>query len=127
MVTLKTTIHDSSITLLRNALLGNLGIDPFGESPHVRTDLAKLDWGGCEVLDSVLECLVEVAIIQEDVWVVVPPVEVALDGLDGLNDAFQFLISGQDDEGAVGAGPGGVGLETALDEDLVIFLADFPV
>lgn len=57
----------------------------------------------------------------------VPAVKMALDGLDGLNDAFQFLVSGQDDKGAVGAGLGGVGLETALYEDLVILLADFPV
>jgi hypothetical protein len=58
---------------------------------------------------------------------VVPAVEVALDGLDGLDDTFQLLVSGQDDEGTVGAGLGGVGFETAFDKDLVILLADFPM
>lgn len=127
MVTLKTTIHDGSIALLRNALLGNLGIDPIGETPHLRANLAKLDGGGCVVLNGVLERLVEVAIVQKDVWVVVPAIEVALDGLERLDNAIQFLVPGQDDEDAVGARLGSVGLETALDEDLVILLADFSV
>jgi hypothetical protein len=45
MVTFQTTIHDSSITLLRNALLGNLGVNPLRETPHLRTNLAELDGG----------------------------------------------------------------------------------
>lgn len=127
MVAFQATIHDSSITLLRNTFLCNLGVNPLGETPHLGPDLAKLNGGRCKVLNGVLECLVEVAIVQEDVWVMVPSVEVALDGLDGLNNTFEFLVSGQDDKGAVGAGLGGVRLETALDEDLVILLADFSV
>lgn len=57
----------------------------------------------------------------------VPAVEVALDRLDGLDDTVQLLVPGQDDEGTVGPGLGRVGFQAALDEDLVVFLTDFPV
>lgn len=49
----------------------------------------------------------------------------ALNRLDGLYNTVQLFISGEDDEGAVGSGLGSVGLETAFDKDLVVFLADF--
>lgn len=126
MVALQATVHDGGVSLLRDTLLGDLGVDPFGKAPHLRADLAKFHRGGGVVLDGVLECLVEVAIVQEDVGVVVPPVEVALDRLDGLNDTVQLLISGQDDESAVGTRLASVGLEAAFDKDLVILFADFP-
>lgn len=125
MVALETTIHDCGVSLLRNAFLGDLGIDPFGKAPHFGTDLAKLNRSRRVVLDDILEGLIEVAVIQEDVWVVVPAVEVTLDGLDGLNDTVQFLIPGEDDEGAIDPGLGCVWLEAALDEDLVVLFADF--
>lgn len=82
VIAFQSTIHDSCVALLRDALFGHLRIDPFGEAPHFRADLAKLDGGGGIVLDSVLEGLIEVAIVQENVRVVVPAVEVALDRLD---------------------------------------------
>lgn len=126
MVTFQTAVHDSSITLLRNALLGDLWVYPVGKTPHIRSDLAEFDRSRCIVFDSVLERLVEVAIIQEYIRVVIPPVEVTLDRLDRLDDTVQLLISGQYDKGAVGSGLGGVGLEAAFDENLVVFLADFP-
>lgn len=125
MVTFQTTVHDGSITLLGNALLGDLGVDPVGEPPHIRTDLAKFNRGRGIVLDGIFEGLVEVAIVEEDIWVVVPAVEVTLNGLDRLNDTFQLLVSGEDNEGAVGSGLGGIGLETAFDKNLVVLFADF--
>ena len=127
MVTFKAAVHDGGVALLGDALLGDLGVDPFREAPHLRADLAKLDGGGCVVLDGVLEGLVEVAVVEEDVGVVVPAIEVALDGLDGLDNTIQLLVPGQDDKGAVGPGLGGVGFQAALDEDLVVLLTDFPV
>lgn len=127
VVTFHATVHDSSITLLGDTLLGDLGVNPVRETPHVRANLAELDGSRSVVLDSVLEGVVEVAIVQKDVGVVVPAVEVALDGLDGLDDTVQLLVSREDDEGAIGAGLAGVGLKAAGDEDLVVFFADFPV
>lgn len=127
MVTLKSTVHDSSVTLLRDALLGDLGIDPFRKAPHLGANLTKLDGSRGVVLDSILECLVEVAIVQEDVGVMVPAVEVALDRLDGLNDTIKLLVSCQNNEGAIGTRLAGVGLETTFDEDLIVLFADFSV
>lgn len=127
VVTFHATVHDSGVTLLSDTLLCDLGVDPVRETPHVRANLAELDGSGSVVLDGVLEGVVEVAIVQEDVGVVIPAVEVALDGLDGLDDTVQLLVSGEDDEGAIDAGLAGVGLEAAGDEDLVVFFADSPV
>jgi len=121
VVGLETTVHDGSITLLRNALLGNLGVDPVRESPGARLDLAKLDGTRRVVLDDVLEGLVELAIVEEDVRVVVPPVKVALDGFDGLDDTFELLVAGQDDKGGVGTGLGCVGHEAAGHKTLSCF------
>jgi hypothetical protein len=109
VVAFQAAVHDGGVALLCDTLLGDLGVDPVGEAPHVGADLTKLDGGGCVVLDGILEGLVEVAIVEEDVGVVVPAVEVALDGLDGLNDTIQLLVPGQDDEGTVGPGLGRVG------------------
>lgn len=125
MVALQSTVHDSSVTLLRDALLGNLGIDPLREAPHLRANLAKLDRSRGVVLDSVLECLVEVAIVQEDVGVMVPAVEVALDRLNGLDDTIKLLVSCQNNKGTVGTGLAGVGLETTFDKDFIVLFADF--
>lgn len=125
MVALQSTVHDSSVTLLRDALLGNLGIDPFREAPHLGANLAKFDRSRGVVLDSVLECLVEVAIVQEDVGVMVPAVEVALDRLDGLDDTIKLLVSCQNNKGTVGTGLAGVGLETTFDKDFIVLFADF--
>lgn len=38
--------------------------------------------------DSVFEFLVEIGIVQEDVGVIPPPIEMSLDRFDGLDDAF---------------------------------------
>ncbi len=43
MVTLHATVHDSRISLLRNALLGNFRIDPVRETPHARINFTKFD------------------------------------------------------------------------------------
>lgn len=77
------------------------------------------------VADSFLEGLVELAVVEEDVGVVVPAVEVALDGANGLQDALELLVSGQDDKGGIGPGLGGVGGLAACEEDFVVFFADF--
>ena len=127
VVTFHATVHDRGVTLLGDTLLRDLGVDPVRETPHVRANLAELDGSRGVVLDGVLEGVVEVAIVQEDVRVVIPAVEVALDGLDGLDDTVQLLVSGENDKGAIDAGLAGVGLEAASDEDLVVLFADSSV
>jgi hypothetical protein len=125
VVALHTAVHDGVVSLLVDALLGHLGVDPVGVPPHVRANLAKLDRALGVVPDGVPEGLVELPIVEEDVGVVVPPVEVALDRLHGLDDALQLLVSREHDERSVGAGLARVGLEAACDEDLVVLLTDF--
>lgn len=125
VIALQTTIHDGIITLLGDAFLGDLGINPVRETPHVGANLAKLDGARGVVANSLLEGLVEVAVVEEDVGVVVPAVKVALDGANGLQDALELLVSGQDDKGGIGPGLGGVGGLAACEEDFVVFFADF--
>jgi len=126
VVALHAAVHDGGVALLGDALLGDLGVNPVREAPHVGTDLAKLDGTRGIVRYGVLEGLAEVAIVEEDVGVVVPAVEVALDRLDGLDDAVQLRVTREDDECGIGARLARVGLEAAGDEDLVVFFADFP-
>ncbi len=126
MVALEATVHDSVIALLGDAFLGDLGVDPVGETPHLRADLAKLNVTGSVISDHLLESLVELAIVEEDVGVVVPPIEVALNRLEGLQNTVQLLVSGQDDKGGIGAGLRVVGFLAACQEDLVVLFAYFP-
>jgi len=129
VVTLHTTVHDGSITLFSDALLGHVVVNPVGEAPHAGIDFAELDVRADVLTDLVFEGRVEVAIVQEDVWVVEPSIEVSLNRLERLQHTFEFLVTGEDDESGVGARL--VDLEgwvlTACDEDLVVFFADFPV
>lgn len=128
MVALETTVHDGSVALLGNSLLGNLLIDPVGVSPHVGTDKAKLDGGRSVVSHSLLEGLIEVAVVEEDVRVVEPAVEVTLNRLDGLDDTIQLLVACKDDKGGVGARSLiclSLGVEATVDKNLVMLFANF--
>lgn len=87
MVTLHTAIHDCLISLLRNALLGDLGIDPVWETPHFGVNLSKLHRRAGVIGDYLLECRVELAVVEEDIWIVIPSVEMAFNGFYGLDDA----------------------------------------
>ena len=127
MIAFQSTIHDGGISLLGDAFLGHFGIDPVGVPPHLGADLAKLDGGRGVVGHDVFERLVELAVVEEHVRVMIPAVEMALDGLDGLDDTFQLLVSREDDEGSIGSGPAGVGFQAARDEYFVVVFADFSV
>lgn len=129
MVTLEATIHDSRITLFSNTFLSNLVVDPVRVSPHLGANSTKLDSTRGVVADDILERLIELAVIQENIGVMKPSVEVAFDGLDGLDDTVKLLVPGEDDESAIGTGlvDFGLGVETTVDKDLIMFLADFPV
>jgi hypothetical protein len=129
VITLHTTVHNSSITLFSDALLGHIVINPVGEAPHTGIDLSKLDVGADVLADFIFEGRVEVAVVQEDVWVVEPSIEVSLNRFERLEHTFEFLVTGEDDESGVGAWL--VSLDdrvlTACDEDLVVLFANFPV
>jgi hypothetical protein len=129
VITLHATVHDGGVTLFSDALLGHVVVNPVGEAPHARIDLAELDVGADVLADLIFEGGVEVAVVEEDVWVVEPSVEVSLNGFERLQHTFEFLVTGEDDESGVGAWL--VSFDgrvlTACDEDLVVLFADFPV
>lgn len=87
MITFHTTIHDGIVSLLCDALLSNIRVDPVWEAPLLWRYLAPLDRSTNVLQDHLPECLVEVAVIEEDVWVMEPPIEMSLDGFDRLEDA----------------------------------------
>lgn len=82
VITLHTTVHDGGITLFSDALLGHVVVDPVREAPHGGIDLAELDIRADVLTDLVFEGRVEVAIVQEDVWVVEPSVEMSFNRLE---------------------------------------------
>lgn len=130
MVTFHATVHDSRITLLSHALLCDLRVNPVGETPHRVVDFAEFNGSTGVVLDSSLEIIVEIAIVQEHVGVVIPAVEMTLNGLQRLNHTIQLLISRENDKSGVGAGfliDVGANGHAASGEDLVMLLADFAV
>lgn len=79
MIALQATIHDSGITLLCNALSGYSGVQPIWKPPHIRPDLAKLDGTRSVVENGILEIVVEVSIIEDNIGIVVPSVEMSLE------------------------------------------------
>ena len=126
VVRFHSTIHDSCITLLRNTLLGDLWIYPVWETPHAGINLSKLNRGASIVGDCLLEVFVKVAVVQENIWVMVPSVEMALNGLDGLQDTLKLLVSGQNDESSVCLWLSSVWNGTSSNEYLIVLLANPP-
>lgn len=106
-------------------------IDPVRETPHGVVNLAELHRSTGIVLYGGLELLVEVAIVQKNIWIMVPTVEVPFNRLERLDNAIQLLISCEDDKSGVGTRGlcdfGGINGHAASREDLVMFFADFPV
>ena len=82
VVAFHTAVHDCSVALLANTFLGNLVVDPVGETPHGIVNLAKLHRGTGVILHGSHELVVKVTVVQEDVGIVVPAIEVTLDGLE---------------------------------------------
>jgi hypothetical protein len=124
VITLHATIHDGGITLFSDALLGDFVVDPIGETPHGAIDFAKLDLPAGVVEDGVFEVLVKVAVVQEDIRVVPPPVEMTLNRLDGLDDTVELLISGEDNKGGVCSGTGVVDVHTSGGKNFVVVLTN---
>lgn len=79
MVTGHATVHNCRISLLCDRFCSLIMIYPIRESPHAGVNLSKLNRTTGVVLNSVLELLVEDAVIEEDVGIVVPAIEVTFD------------------------------------------------
>lgn len=127
MVALQATIHDGGVTLLGDALLGDLFVDPVGKAPRPRLNPTEFDGSRCVVPNSLLEVVVEFGVVEENIGIVVPSVEMPLDGFDRLNNSINLLVAGQDDKGSVGSWGRGIGLEAAGHEYFVVFFADFTI
>jgi hypothetical protein len=127
MIALHASIHDRRITLLSDTFPSHLIVDPVRVTPHAVVDFAKLHGSTGVIQDGIFELLIKVAIVQKHVRIMPPSVEVALDGPDRLDDAVQFFISREHDEGCVGLGPGRFDVHTASCEYLVMFLTDSSV
>lgn len=78
MVALHTAVHDGIVALSCDSFFGNRGIDPFGPSPVLCGYLTPLHWCAGVIQDGLLECLIEDSIVEEDIGVVVPPIEMSL-------------------------------------------------
>lgn len=101
MIALQTTIHDGRVALLCNTFFGRFHVHPVWISPHVGSNLPKLDSTRCVVRDRRLEGIIEVPIVEEDIGVVVPPIEVPLHRFQGLNNPVQVTVPRKDNECSV--------------------------
>ena len=124
MITFHAAIHDCCITLFPDALTGNVCIDPFRIPPHAWIDFAKLDRSACVICNSFLEMLAKVAIIQENIWIVEPTVEMSFYRLYWLDDPNELLISSQDHECGICSWCIDLGLQAPRSKDFVVFLTN---
>ena len=108
VIALHTAVHNSRIALLPYTLLCHVLIDPVWVAPHAWVYLSKLHRCACVVCNGLFECGVEVAVVQENIGIVKPAIEMSLDGPYGLDDALQFLISCQYDKYCIGTGTVGL-------------------
>jgi len=71
--------------------------------------------------------LLELAIVEEDIWIVEPTIKVTLDAFDGLDDAFQLFISGKHDECSIGPRffCGDIGVLASGGKNTIVLFADF--
>lgn len=81
MIALHAAVHDGSVALLRDALLCNVRIDPVRKAPLLWRDLAPLYWSADVLQNNLAEGLIEVSVVEEDVGVVKPSVEMSLNRL----------------------------------------------
>ena len=126
MVALHAAIHDCPVALLLDPFASIFGIHPLGVLPHARVYDTKFNRCIGICADGVFEGRVEVQVVEKDVWVVVPAIEMAFNGFDRFNDPIQFLIPGEYDKRGVGAGLRSVRLLPTKMKNLVMLFADFP-
>lgn len=125
MVALHASVHNRGVSLLPYPFSRCVHIDPIRVSPHARIYLAKLHGSTRVIQNSFLECGIKIAIVEEHVGIMEPPIEMSLHGFYRLNNPFQLLVSCQHHQRRIRAWPIGLWLETACHEDLVMIFADF--
>jgi hypothetical protein len=79
MIALHATVHNGLVALLRNAFLRDCRIYPVGEAPLLRRYLTPLNRRACVVQDGVFEGLIEDSVVQKDIRIVEPSVEMPFD------------------------------------------------
>ena len=75
VITFHTTIHDSGIPLFPDSLLGDFMVYPVRIPPHAIINFAKLNGGASVILNGIFKLVVEISVIQKDVRIVPPSVE----------------------------------------------------
>ena len=101
VIALHASIHDCLISLYLDSLLRYRLVHPVRVAPHTGIDLAELGLGACVVGYRVFEGLFEFSVIEENVGIVEPSVEVSFNGFDRLYDPVKLLIARQNDKSGV--------------------------
>ena len=104
MIAFHTTIHDGFIPLLPDTFSCDVQVRPARIAPHISVDLTKFDRRTRMIVDCFLEGLVEIAIIEEDIRVMEPAVEMALHRFDGLYHAFKLRVPCKYYKSGIGTG-----------------------
>lgn len=125
MVALHATIHNSGVSLLPNTLFCRLQIDPVRVTPHIRVYFAEFDSSAGVVHNRLLKCLIEVSIVEENIWIMKPSVEMPFHRFNGLDNTLQLLISRQDYQRGVRPWCICFGLDASGYEDFVVIFAYF--
>ena len=125
MIALHPTVHDSRVTLLLNAFFCDSRIHPVREPPLLWTDFPPFHLATCVIHYRLLECRIEVSVVEEDIRVVEPAIEMPLDRFYGLEYTIQFLIPRQHHESCISSGPAYLRLETTCYKGFVVLFAYF--
>lgn len=75
VVALHASVHDNLVALLPDAFSGDVDIDPIGVSPHARIYLSEFHRRTCVVHYSISEVGVEVSIVEKNVGIMEPSIE----------------------------------------------------
>ena len=125
MITLHSTIHDCGIALLPDSFPCLVRIRPAWIAPHAWVYLTELYWRARVICDGFFEGGIEVSVIKEDIWIVIPAIEMSLDRLYRFNDAVQFLVAGQYYERRICPGCWRINLLAAGHKDFVVLFTYF--
>ena len=126
VVALHTTIHDSRISLLSYPFFCRFLVDPIRITPHIRINFAKFHRATSMVHHGFFKRHVELGVVEENIWIMKPAIEMPLYRLYGLNHTGQFLIASQDDQDSICSWAICLRLEASCNKDFVVFLANFP-
>ncbi len=125
MVALHAAIHDRGVSLLPDAFSRCVDVNPTWVSPHGWIYFAELHGSTGVIQDSLLECGIEITIVEKHVGVMKPPIEMSLHRFYRLNDTFQLLVSCEHHQCRIRARPIGLRLQAAGHKNLVVIFTYF--